>query len=60
MQRLQLHREEKKRKQELALSERIDKYNEEYIEALFSHEKFTNGLCWKTKQEVDQGLEVMS
>ena len=60
LQRLKEQRAEKRRKDELALEERMEKASEEHAEILFLYEQHVQGECYKTVEDADQGLATIS
>ena len=57
---LKEQRDEKKRKADLELQLNLEKTSYEIIETLFLYEKYENGNCWRTVDEVNEGLEKIS
>ena len=50
--RLKAQREEKRRKDELALQDNLSKASEDHIEALFRWSKHVNGEFWTSEEQV--------
>ena len=57
---LKEQRDEKKRKADLELQLNLEKASYEIIETLFLYEKYENGNCWRTVDEVNEGLDKIS
>ena len=58
--RLKEQRAEKRRKDEIALQERIEKASADHVETLFLYEQYVQGECYKTVEEVERGLAAIS
>jgi len=56
---LEAQREEKRLKQEMIEKKNLQKASKEHIETLFLYEKWIDGKCWTSPQEVEDGLDEM-
>ena len=54
--RLKEQRAEKRIKDELALQKQMEKASVEHVEIMFLYERYVQGDCCKTVQQVEQGL----
>ena len=51
---------EKRIKDELALQQQMEKASVEHVEIMFLYERFMQGDCYKTVQQVEQGLAAIN
>ena len=56
--RLKEQRAEKRRKDEIAFRDQMEKASADHVDMLFLYEQHAQGECWKTVEEVERGLTV--